>query len=314
MKKTIVALVLITASWSLFAQGLQTFEDEKTGKSGYKDASGKIVVKPVYDIAYDFESNPYACVNIGADYEKNKGGKWGAIDAKGKVIIPVKYDAIAYIGYNLFAVNVGEIFSRMDATQEGKVAIFNSLGKPLTPFVYTGSVRGFEFYNGYADLQIFNPKTKENKYGLLDTTGKIAIPVIYDNYIRFSDEGIAKLQQNGKHWFVDRKGKQVLPSKYDDAKNFSEGLAAVKVNGKWGFIDIKEKEVIAPQYQDAEGFEEGYAGVKQNGKWGVVDKENKTLFPFNYDKIIWIHNSGNDIRVEAGGKYYNVDRTGKEIK
>lgn len=313
MKKAIIVFSFLLATLNLFAQNLQLFQDEKTNKYGYKEASGKIVVKAIYDEAQNFEDDPVACVNIGRNYSANKGGKWGAIDAKGKIIIPVKYDNIRYIGYNLFAVNIGEVFSNMDASWEGKFAIFHSSGKALTPFLYTGSLSGVTFESGYATLEIFDAKTKTTKYGLVDSTGKIAVPVKYDRIGVFSKEGLALLGLNGKYGFIG-KTKIVLPMKYEDANGFSEELAAVKINGKWGFVDTEGQEVIAAQYEEAKYFNEGFAGVKKDGKWGVIDKANQPLLPFLYDDIIWIQREGNNIRVKLGSKYLNVDRLGHEIK
>ena len=308
-----VAILVIAAGYSLFAaaQKPEPFQDEKTGKYGYKDESGKIIVKPVYDIAYEFTDGKYAEVNIGADYAKNKGGKWGIIDTKGKLIHPVKYDNAKCLGYNLFALNIGHKFSNMDASPSGKFAIFNAAGKVLTPFAYSGFLIAVRFEEGFAPLETWDGK--KQRYGLLDSTGKVAVPVKYDEVGGFR-EGLCKLVLNGKTGFIDKTTKMVIPMKYDDAINFSEGLAAVKLNGKWGFIDTKGKEVIALQYEDAKYFQENYVGVKQNGKWGVINKENNVIVGFLYDDIVWIKNDANDIRVKQGNKYINVDRQGNLLK
>ena len=308
-----VALLVIAAGYSLFAtaQKPEPFQDEKTGKYGYKDESGKIIVKPVYDIAYEFTDGKYAEVNIGADYAKNKGGKWGIIDTKGKLIHPVKYDNAKCLGYNLFALNIGHKFSNMDASPSGKFAIFNAAGKVLTPFAYSGFLIAVRFEEGFAPLETWDGK--KQRYGLLDSTGKVAVPVKYDEVGGFR-EGLCKLVLNGKTGFIDKTTKMVIPMKYDDAINFSEGLAAVKLNGKWGFIDTKGKEVIALQYEDAKYFQENYVGVKQNGKWGVINKENNVIVGFLYDDIVWIKNDANDIRVKTGNKYIHVDRQGNILK
>ncbi len=314
MRKLILLFSLWLLTATFYAQQPQLFQDEKTGKYGYKNEADKVIIKPVYDLAYEFEENLYTCVNIGADYINNKGGKWGAIDTRGKIIIPVMYDKIKYLGYGLFAVNKGEIFSNMDASWEGKYAIFNAAGKALTPFIYTGSLFGIDFVNGFATLEIRDAKTKTEKYGLLDSTGKVALPVRYDDINLYSEEGLIMAALAGKYGFYDKKLKPVIPLKLEGAKIFRGGLAAIKTGGKWGFIDAKGTQVIAPQYEDAGFFEEGLVGVKQNGKWGIIDKENKQLLPFLYDDIVWIKEGGNDIRVKKEGKYIHVNRKGEEIK
>ena len=53
------------------------------------------------------------------------------------------------------------------------------------------------------------------------------------------------LLEKGQTGYIDKKGKVVIPLKYEDAHNFKEDMAAVKSNGKWGFIDITGIELVA---------------------------------------------------------------------
>jgi len=176
---------------------------------------------------------------------------------------------------------------------------------------YSGYLLSVRFEEGYAPLETWDGK--KQRYGLLDSTGKVAIPVKYDEVGGFR-EGLCKLVLNGKIGFIDKSTKLVIPMKYEGAYNFSEGLAAVKFNGKWGFIDSKGKEAIPFAYEGAKYFEGGYAAAKQNGNWGVINKENKTILAFMYDDIVWIKDDANDIRVKKGSKYFHVDRQGNELK
>ncbi len=311
MIRLLSTITFIFFSFIVLAQVPQPFQDEKTNKYGYKDQSGKVIIKPVYDLASEFTDGKFAQVNIGADYQNNKGGKWGIIDTKGKIIIPIKYDQARSLGYNLFALNTGYRFNNMDASPSGKYAIFNAAGKALTPFVYSGYLLAVIFEEGYAPLETWDGK--KQRYGLLDSTGKVAVPVKYDEVGGFR-EGLCKLVLNGKIGFIDKSTKMVIPMKYEEAYNFSEGLASVKFNGKWGFIDSKGKEAIPFAYEGAKYFEGGYAAAKQNGNWGVINKENKTILAFMYDDIVWIKDDANDIRVKKGNKYIHVDRQGNELK
>ena len=64
----------------------------------------------------------------------------------------------------------------------------------------------------------------------------------------------------------------IIPLKYDYAKEFNDGLGAVKVGDKWGYIDKTGKEVIPFIYEDADYFSENLAAVKKDGKWGFIKK------------------------------------------
>ena len=134
----------------------------------------------------------------------------------------------------------------------------------------------------YAYGQELEPKLGSNfKYGFIDKTGKEVIPFKYQHAKDFS-EGLARVQLNNKWGYIDKTGKEVISFKYADVGIFSEGLAAVQLNDKWGFIDKSGKEVIPFKYDLVWYFSEGTAGVKLNGKWGFIDKTGAAIVPVEY--------------------------------
>lgn len=54
---------------------------------------------------------------------------------------------------------------------------------------------------------------------------------------------------------------------------FSEGLAAFCKDGKWGFLDTKGEEVIPAKYDQATPFSDGRAFVLKNEKILIIDKK-----------------------------------------
>src|SRR5262245_44498973 len=75
-----------------------------------------------------------------------------------------------------------------------------------------------------------------------------------------------------KWGYVDTSGKMVIPLEYTSAGSFSEGLAPVYVGGadvmctglsggKWGYINKNGEMVIKPQFSTARVFSEGLACV-----------------------------------------------------
>ena len=64
----------------------------------------------------------------------------------------------------------------------------------------------------------------------------MVIPCVYDAAWPFS-EGFASVKSNDKWGFIDTKGKMVIPCVYDAAWPFSKGFALVKSNEKWGVIN-----------------------------------------------------------------------------
>jgi len=70
------------------------------------------------------------------------------------------------------------------------------------------------------------------------------------------------VELNGKHGAVDKTGKLVVPVLYDDIITFSQGLASVEVRGQSGYVDLTGQMVIEPQFGMAREFHEGLAGVQ----------------------------------------------------
>lgn len=148
------------------------------------------------------------------------------------------------------------------------------------------------------------------KYGLFDETGKEIIPVIYD-FLKEGDN-VFLTKQGNKYGFLDKNGQAMIPSKYEQALYFSEGLAAVKKNGLWGFINKADSLVLPFKYQAALNFTEGYAGVKLGNKWGFIDKKGYRNTPFIYNRVEPFKNG--QAAVYPNEKAHYISFTGKCLK
>lgn len=151
----------------------------------------------------------------------------------------------------------------------------------------------------------------DDKWALIDKTGKEVMPPMYDAIGDFSD-GLARVrvgdQETGKWGFIDKTGGEVVPPKYDDVSDFHNGLAMVMLDdlqnehislhyfricldGSWGFIDRTGKEVVPPKYDWAGDFYDGLAMVfiadreSEDGKWGFIDRTGKEVVPVIYDEV-----------------------------
>lgn len=174
------------------------------------------------------------------------------------------------------------------------------------------------------------------KFGTIDATGKVVIPIGRYTLVNPFSEGLASVSLNKKYGFVDASGKEIITPQYDFAGSFKDGLASVELNGKAGFINKAGKVVIPYKYGYCRIFSEGLSVVGINGvwdeqdyvqgKWGVIDKTGKELVPPKYDYIgyfaggvaevniggMWEYNEYDEPTV-YGGKWGAIDKTGKEI-
>lgn len=187
---------------------------------------------------------------------------------------------------------------------------------------------------------------KNGKWGFVDKTGQVVVPLQYDNAWGFRG-GLSVVVSNDKRGFIDKTGKVVVPLQYDSVKKdfsdgrmfaevkrnghtyyvsklgdeytdfgpVSEGLVWVKKDGKYGFIDTTGKVVIALQYDDVWSFSEGLAGVQKNGKWGFIDKTGKMVIAPQYDHFSHFKNGQAKVGLNDGKtpEYFYIDKTGKVL-
>ncbi len=136
------------------------------------------------------------------------------------------------------------------------------------------------------------PVEKNDKWGFIDRTGKIVIPLQFNGANDFH-EGLALVTANGKKLFVDTFGHVVIRPQFDTGKDdnsadlricapFSEGVAAIHNCDQTFFIDKTGKTVISGNFKYASSFSGGLAGVETMTENGLlesyIDKTGKTVW------------------------------------
>ena len=220
---------------------------------GYVDREGKFVINPQFKQAFAFQDG-LALVKSGQDL-------FGYIDAKGKMVIPAVYKEATAFSEEMAAV----------VKENQQIEFINTSGK--TAFTLASDIDyASNFHDGLAKIE------SQNKYGYVNTTGKIVIPCQFEIASDFS-EGLARISSKVKdkwvYGFIDKTGKIEINQQFDNAFDFSEGRAMIETGGKYGFIDKTGKIVITPQFDDCFPFKEGVASVKQGELFGFINTEGK---------------------------------------
>lgn len=155
-------------------------------------------------------------------YIKNNnrfGGLWGIINNKGNIIVsprcanPPQFSpdgSVRLIGECLLTIDsLGNVF---DGANVNGIEV-----TPTSDSLFIFSVNGiFGFFN--------------------NILGIINIPPQFNNVLPFS-ENIAAVQVGSKWGFIDRTGKQIIPTVFDKIKPFHNGFAEVVIEGKTYSID-----------------------------------------------------------------------------
>lgn len=322
-----------------FSEGLcgVRIGDEKNGKWGYVDRTGKLVIPCQYNKVWDF-SEGFATV-------RNNTGKCGVIDRAGTMVIPCQYDSISsfYEGFAVIENNnmqgvidktgkivvpLGKYFwllrfseGLMPVQNNNGVGYIDSTGKEVIPCDGRYRGTGGIFSEGLA--RVYN---RDMKVGYIDKTGKEVVPCQYDGGENFTN-GVVKVHTGSssdvggiKYGLIDKTGREVIPCQYNEL-SFSDGLAVVRVGsyetGKYGVIDQTGKEIVSlGTYDYIEKFSDGFAVVRlgnaQTGKCGFIDKTGKLVIPCQYTRAIGF-SEGLAMVANSKFEWGYIDSTGREV-
>lgn len=135
-KKKLILLLLLFGGKNVLAQ-IHPFYSATTGKYGYKNDKGTLVIEPKYDLAYG-PNEGMAAFRL--------HGKYGYIDTSGREIVPPVYDNTwKYIGG----------FSAVE--QKGKFGFIDKTGKLVVPLIYddANNFHGSCCYKGKGHVKLY---------------------------------------------------------------------------------------------------------------------------------------------------------------
>lgn len=228
-----------------FSEGLAAVV--KNEKYGFIDTEGKVVIPLDYDWVSDF-SEGLAVVRINERY--------GAIDKTGKVVIPVKYGSLgdfnegfafaAYPSqdmdykYGLIDKNNKEVIPFMYqqmgnfseglvvVQKEGKWGYVNKENKPVIA-IDLDYEQVNDFADGLAAVFDFEQNSDNMKYGYIDKTGKLIIPMNFTRVYWEDNEGKIDFKNGyalvndseGREFCINTKGKEAeCPAGIDSSHKY----------------------------------------------------------------------------------------------
>jgi hypothetical protein len=250
----------------------------QTGKYGYIDSSGVIVIPPQFARAKAFSEGLAAVAIPNAEAIVDKYGqrlqplKWGFIDETGEIVIPPRFSEVGRFSEGLAWV---EAFSQRSQSEFGL-----------------------------------------DEHGYIDRSGKIVIPTtlsflfephgVDDGQADFKD-GLALIKQGGKYGFIDKTGRRLPWPNLDEARAFSEGLAMVRIGDKYGFVDTAGRLALKPQFDYATSFAEGLALVRVGDEWRYINTSGETVLIPEYSQPSPFSEGLALVTTERGRGYINTE-------
>ncbi len=259
-----------------FSEGLLAFS--KSGKWGFVDCNGKIVIKPFWVRAESF-SEGFATV-------KNESGKYTYIKKDGSLAFGQTYFDICYpfsggkaiVGKQLYPDTYESIPGRKAKRRISGVrkGVINAEGELIIPFKFT--VLDTQFSDG---LAIAGSLDKKLLSGYINGQGNFMIEPKFKLVGRFS-EGLAPASTGNLYGIIDTLGKYIIPERYEDLRSFSEGLAVFALNGKYGYINRFGEVVVENRFDVALSFENGLGFVRLGKDSGYVNRKGHIFWASAY--------------------------------
>ncbi len=144
------------------------------------------------------------------------------------------------------------------------------------------------------DAQVKGIEAKNGKWSLVNSSGKAIGSAIYDNMGNngnFSD-GLLSVTLKRKSGYIDTTGKVIIPLKYDECNMFEFETATVWSEGLCGLIDTKGKILIPIKYSLIENSWDDtkvavsiYNKTTERPKYGLFTRTGKQVYPVSYNEI-----------------------------
>lgn len=159
--------------------------------------------------------------------------------------------------------------------------------------------------------------TANNKINFLNTSGKLISEKEYDRVSNFDEFGYAIVEKDNMFGVIDKKGKEVIPVKYENIKSidsdlfknmkekYNKEIFTFTSGNKTGIITSKGDIIIKASYDSFRFITSNYpiiVGVNNEEK-NIINIDKEKEFNIKIDKDIEVHD--NYILVDE--KYYNYD-------
>ena len=299
--RLIILFVFLTLGSLVKAQNYAAKFKDVSGKWGFINPLGEVIVKPKYTTCRPFKSG---MAKVGLIYFINEHGqkmqtkeylkeakefgdgllavkiqtKWGFINRDGELVIPAIYKNVTSFNDGLSVVESKEGFEILN--KEGKRIEIKTVKGRISEKGKLTEIKPFK--NGLAEVvvDLYPGPNDELRSGFINVKGEL---VIKPEYVQVGDfyEGLCRVRTtSGRISFIDKLGNVVIKTDYIRTGNFSGGFAWVRTeDGKIGFIDKKGEMLIQPQFSTVKDFDPltGIAMVKKGKKWDYVNSKGESL-------------------------------------
>lgn len=232
--------------------------------------------------------------------------KWGVINDKGEIVVEPTYEEYIVIPNNKKDVFVCTYDVNYDENTY-KTKVINAKGEEIiSGYNLVEPIYNYDNSNNIFFEDNVLAVKKDNKYGLVDYTGKVLLNCEYEGIEAIKGiKNSFSIKKDGKLGIADSNGKIIIEPAYKEIKaignNYQNGYIVVNSKNKYGVIDFTGNQILENTYEDISG---GYGNemyvVQKDDKYQLINKSGKTVLK-NFDSIKSI--DGENIIVSVDGKY-----------
>lgn len=242
-----------------------------------------------------------------AYYTAFDNNKWGVINSSGETIINMQYDEMIVIPNKEKAVFI--VTYNVDYTNNTyKTKAVNEKNEPLfTEYTGVEVIQNYDNQNSLWYEKNCLIVQKNNKYGLIDLSGKVLLDCNYDNIepiIGVNNSLITT--KDGKKGLVSTTGSIIIENEYSQISaltdKYEDGYIVKNDEGKFGVVGTNKKILLPIEYNDIKHvYSDNTYVAKQDSDWQIINVEEETAKDINYDDVKSINNK--HIIVKSSDKY-----------
>lgn len=249
-------------------------------------------------------------------YTVYEDGKWGVINSKGETVITPTYDEMIIIPdpeKDVFVVTYDVDYE--NSTYKSKA--INSKNQQL--FSDYDSVEVIQNQNSqnsvwYCDSCL--KVEKDNKYGLIDFSGKKLLECQYDsiNPIIYIKNSLIT-EKDGKKGLVSTTGTIIINNEYDEitalTNEYEDGYIVKNSENKYGVIGTNKKTLVPVQYDEIKNVHSDTKYVvKKSGTLNIFDSSDNSEIAISADDVKSI--DGDNIIIKSEDKYGLINTAGEK--
>ena len=159
--------------------------------------------------------------------------------------------------------------------------------------------------------------SNENRFGFIDRNGKEVIPTIYEfQNLSLNKKGQIPVhnKENGFWGVIDRQNNIVIPFKYRTLESVGEYFAvSLKGESEKTLINSKQEAILKGSYGGIKYLGKNLYAVYKNRKWLVINGKEEVLKELNYDYVENNVGQGLTVIADKNNMYGLIDSLGKEI-